>query len=162
MKTRREFLFDGCATVMGLALLPAAAASAAGISHPVSSAAGSLSYEDLARQVNTSFRARTSSSSTVELTLLKAPLAVAVPARPGRKLRGDAGNERFSLVFSGPKTPLLESAIHRLEHEELGQVELYLGRVGTLAREDVRYEAVFNRPVPRSSPVMKSAPNQTT
>jgi hypothetical protein len=48
----------------------------------------------------------------------------------------------FSLVFLGPRDPVLPQRIYRLEHEELGTLDLFLVPIG---RDDagVRYEAVF-------------------
>jgi hypothetical protein len=83
---------------------------------------------------------------TVELKLLKAPCAPATPATPGRRPPGDARNEKFSLIFSGPKEELIEPAIYRFEHEKLGAFEMYVGQIGTRETETVRYETVFNRP----------------
>jgi hypothetical protein len=112
---------------------------------------GQLSYASLAGQVNTLFWVRLSPRRVVELKLLKAPVAPPTPVRPGRPLPGDAGNEKFSLIFSGPKEALLASAIHQFEHRHLGRFEIYIGRIGTLDADRVRYEAVFNQPTPAAS-----------
>jgi len=92
------------------------------------------------------FKVRLTDGQTANLTLLKAPLA---PARRtiGGKPPGDLHNEKFSLIFSGPKDVLLASAIHELEHQNLGRLEMHLGQIGTLATDGLRYEAVFNQPV---------------
>jgi len=52
----------------------------------------------------------------------------------------------FSLLFEGPAGPAVESATYRLNHEELGALELFLSPVG---RETTRthYEAVFTQRV---------------
>ena len=52
--------------------------------------------------------------------------------------------ESFSLVFSGPRTPQLPQRIHRMEHEQLGALEIFLTPIGADA-DKVTYEAVFNR-----------------
>ena len=48
----------------------------------------------------------------------------------------------FSVVFLGPRDPVLPQRIYRLEHDELGTLDLFLVPIG---RDDagVRYEAVF-------------------
>ena len=105
-----------------------------------------LSYSSLASEVNTLFRVRLSPGQDVELKLLKARVAPPTPARPGRRPPGDAGNEKFSLIFCGPNEALLASAIHQFEHQHLGTFEMYIGRIGIPDTDGVRYEAVFNQP----------------
>jgi hypothetical protein len=105
-----------------------------------------ISYSSLAGQINTLFRVHLSPLQTVELKLLKAPFAPSTPANPGRRLPGDAGNEKFSLIFRGPKDELISPAIYRFEHEKLGAFEMYIGQIGPRNTDGVRYEIVFNRP----------------
>src|SRR5689334_8866594 len=52
--------------------------------------------------------------------------------------------ELFALQFLGPATPRLPQQIHRLEHEALGDFDLFLTAVGQ-EPEGIRYEAVFHR-----------------
>jgi hypothetical protein len=54
-----------------------------------------------------------------------------IPREPG-------GRAPFSLVLQGGPTPPLPQGIHRVEHRELGAMELFLVPVGP-----DRYEAVF-------------------
>jgi hypothetical protein len=68
-----------------------------------------------------------------------------MPVFPGRRPPPDAANEKFSLVFSGPRDRLLPAAIHRFEHAQLGSFDMYVGPVGPMNSENVRYESVFNR-----------------
>jgi len=109
---------------------------------------GQLRYESLAGQVNTLFRVRLSPRQVVKLKLLKARVTPPTPALPGRRPPGDAGNEKFSLIFSGPREELLASAIHQFEHRHLGRFEMYIGQIGAPDTDNVRYEAVFNCPAP--------------
>lgn len=132
----------------GLALAPLHSAGQLAQSRKGFQSLEKLSYSSLAGQVGTVFRVRLSPRQVVELKLLKAPLAPSTPARPGCRPPGDAGNEKFSLIFSGPKEALLASAIHQFEHRHLGSFELYIGQIGTQRSDGVRYEAVFNRPAP--------------
>jgi len=55
-------------------------------------------------------------------------------------------HEQFSLLFHGPSSPMLEQAIYRFEHQEMGTFELFI--VPIKQREDkIHYEAIFNRPL---------------
>ena len=112
-----------------------------------------MGYSALAGQVNTQFRVRLSPRRVVELTLLKVPLAPTAPIKPDRRPPADAGNEKFSLIFSGPKDALLPPAIHRFEHDQLGRLEMYIGQIGMPDTERVRYEAVFNLPSTSTTPI---------
>lgn len=151
MKNRRKFLFD-CSTAMaGLALVSVHSASQLTQLREGFKTFGKLNYRSLVCQVNTLFRVHLSPGQVVELKLLKAPVAPPTPCTPGRRPPGDAGNEKFSLIFSGPKETLLASAIHQFEHRQLGRFEIYIGQIGAQDTEGVRYEAVFNQPAPAAS-----------
>lgn len=52
--------------------------------------------------------------------------------------------EPFSLVFTGPAAPILDQEIHRLEHDELGSLDIFLVPIGYDQAGSMRYEAVFN------------------
>jgi hypothetical protein len=56
----------------------------------------------------------------------------------------DAGGVRtpFSLLFRGPREPVLPQRIQRLEHDALGPLEIFLVPVGR-DEAGTRYEAVF-------------------
>jgi len=49
----------------------------------------------------------------------------------------------FTLLFRGPKAPVLPQRIYALVHETLGRLEIFLVPLGPDA-EGMRYEAVFN------------------
>ena len=55
---------------------------------------------------------------------------------------GSTGRAPFSLVFRAPRDVSLEQRIHRLEHGELGVLELFLVPIGPDA-VGLRYEAIF-------------------
>ncbi|MDH3403863.1 MAG: hypothetical protein OES32_02795 [Acidobacteriota bacterium] len=55
---------------------------------------------------------------------------------------GPEGRRAFSLVFRGPLDPFIEQRICRIEHEELGVIDLFLVPVGP-DEKGMRYEAVF-------------------
>jgi hypothetical protein len=52
------------------------------------------------------------------------------------------GREPFSLLFRGPRDPLLAQAIYRLEHRTLGALEIFIVPVGRDAGSTT-YEAIF-------------------
>jgi hypothetical protein len=55
----------------------------------------------------------------------------------------DAGRHPFSLVFRGPRDPLLPQSIYALEHDgELGTLEIFIVPIARDAGA-TRYEAVF-------------------
>jgi hypothetical protein len=53
--------------------------------------------------------------------------------------------ELFSLQFRGPFRPRLEQQTHRLEHEKLGEFEIFLTPVSADQQNGTIYEAVFHR-----------------
>ncbi|HEX5221297.1 MAG TPA: hypothetical protein VFZ59_17165 [Verrucomicrobiae bacterium] len=146
MNTRRQFLIISSTAVAALGFAPSSTVSLAMAGGARHRSLEELSYADFAEQVNTPFRVRLSPSRIVELSLLKAPLAAPTNVIAGRP-PGDAGNEKFSLIFAGPENMLLDSAIHRFEHRELGEFDMYIGRIGAPLNGEVRYEAGFNRPI---------------
>ena len=55
-----------------------------------------------------------------------------------------ARQERFSLVFRGPRERLLQQGLYAMQHDQLGAFELFLVPVGQ-DTAGIYYEAVFNR-----------------
>ena len=53
-------------------------------------------------------------------------------------------HEEFSLLFRGPVSPYALQAIHHIEHDRLGEFDLFLVPLGPDG-QGMRYEAVFNR-----------------
>ncbi len=53
-----------------------------------------------------------------------------------------ARREPFSLVFRGPKAPLLVQRIYRVHHDQMGDLDFFLVPIGPDA-EGMRYEAIF-------------------
>jgi hypothetical protein len=54
-----------------------------------------------------------------------------------------AGHRRpFSLRFRGPPSPVLEQAVRRIEHPEIGELELFLVPIASDS-DGATYEAVF-------------------
>jgi hypothetical protein len=148
MKSRRKFIVDCSTIVASLAVAPVSAFSRPIVASPSFQSLDQMSHAMLAAQVNTVFRVQASSGQQVELKLLKAPLTPPTPLIAGRRPPGDAGNEKFSLIFSGPRDALVASAIHIFEHEHLGRFEMYVGQIGQPDAATVRYQTVFNRKSP--------------
>jgi len=53
--------------------------------------------------------------------------------------------ELFSLHFRGPFRPRLDQQTHRLEHEKLGDFEIFLTPISADQQNGTIYEAVFHR-----------------
>ena len=146
--TRRQFLYNGSAAMAVMAAFPAGALDkTANFGRDFRSLAR-ISYLQLVAQIHTQFRVYAASGRVVELRLLKAPLTAPSLVVPGRRPPPDAGNEKFSLVFTGRRDELLPDAIHPFEHDELGLFDMYIGQIGPRDLERIRYQSVFNRPVP--------------
>ena len=92
---------------------------------------GSLSAETFAPHVGTRF-ALSVDDLSLELELER------VDALGGAIRKGGA----FSLLFLGPKDPVLPQRIYRLDHRATGRLELFLVPVGA-TDGGLRYEAVF-------------------
>jgi hypothetical protein len=52
--------------------------------------------------------------------------------------------ELFTLHFRGPVAPRMAQQIHRLEHDKLGTLEIFLTAIGADAL-GITYESVFHR-----------------
>ena len=76
------------------------------------------------------------------LTAVEPPLELRLVEVEARWGKGPT-REPFSLVFLGPPEPLLAQQIYRLEHEEMGALEVFLVPIGRDAA-GTRYEAAFN------------------
>jgi hypothetical protein len=93
-----------------------------------------LAWSDFAPFLKQHFRVALDGAS-LDLELASAePLGSGDPA-PGRR-------RPFSLIFRGPKAPLLAQRIYRLEHATLGPLEIFLVPLGPDAA-GLRYEAIF-------------------
>jgi hypothetical protein len=97
-----------------------------------------LSRDALAEYVNTTFTVMDDPAVPVEILLTEVT-----------PLRATARQEMFSLLFHGPADHFLPQMMHKLAHDPLGEVDLFLVPVG---RDEAGfiYEAVFNRLIKRS------------
>lgn len=98
-----------------------------------------LTPDSFLPHVGTVFRLRApGGAGTLDLALVSAQAV-------GSSRRSGAVRERaFSVVFLGPAgAPILPQATYRLEHEEMGALDLFLVPVG-IDGGRAQYEAVFN------------------
>ena len=92
-----------------------------------------LTKEIFTESVNTKFRVYPEPSSAVEIELVQLTAGVSTPT-----------HEQFSLLFQGPQTHFLPQMTYHVEHDRLGEFDLFLVPVGKTP-DGFQYEAVFNR-----------------
>jgi hypothetical protein len=99
----------------------------------------SLTAAAFDEHLTTVFRLQTG-GEPLPLELVEVPRAsyAADPASVGPSSR----RVPFSLLFRGPRSPYARQGTHRLEHDSLGTLELFLVPLGPDAA-GMRYEAVF-------------------
>ncbi len=85
-----------------------------------------------AAQLNTKFVIRYAPDAAVEAELIEVAERTPTPRQT-----------RFSVVFAGPRRPVLRDAIYQIEHPVLGTFPLFLSPFEA-DEEGVYYEAVFN------------------
>jgi hypothetical protein len=98
-----------------------------------------LTHESFAPHVGTEFHLQLGTAGTLPLTLVEAQ---AVGSVPGPRPDGTPRRQPFSLVFRGPRQPVLPQRIYRLEHAAMGPLELFIVPIGP-DEAGLRYEAVF-------------------
>lgn len=91
-----------------------------------------LTQEQFVPHANSKFRSLTD-SDPIELELTDVS-----------DLTLSAHQERFSLTFRGPKDKFLEQGTRLIQHDVLGEFELFLVPLGA-TEEGYLYEASFNR-----------------
>ena len=92
-----------------------------------------LTKENLSENVKTKFKVQIGEDRTVELELTEVKVHLSSPRQ-----------EMFSLFFRGPQDLLLPQNTYHLEHERLGESDLFLVPVGK-DENGFLYEALFNR-----------------
>jgi len=97
-----------------------------------------LQHEEFLKHLNTRFGIRLSEAEAVEAELTEVSERLMSPRQ-----------ERFSLVFRTAKDKLIEQGIRTLEHDAMGNFDLFIVPIG---RDDdgTYYEAVFNRLVKKN------------
>jgi hypothetical protein len=98
--------------------------------------AADLTEKEFSKHVNTKFRVRLETSSEVDLELNEVTGYLS-------KDREQTGMERFSVYFKGPTEPYLPQQLYTLEHDQMGEFEIFLVPLSRDA-QGFRYEAVFN------------------
>jgi hypothetical protein len=96
--------------------------------------------ESFASRLNEHFRLELDAARILDLELVELTSLGAQSAAPPRP--GVAPRAPFSVVFRGPRDPVLPQRIYRLQHAEIGTFELFLVPIGRDA-SGTRYEAVF-------------------
>lgn len=91
-----------------------------------------LTKEAFAENVNTKFRIPFEASSAAELELLEVVEA-----------RSTSRQQQFSVFFRGPLEYILPQGTYHMEHEKMGEIDLFIVPVGR-DQDGFRYEAVFN------------------
>jgi hypothetical protein len=96
-----------------------------------------LTVAEFTGQVGRTFRITGADSPALDLVLVEARDLSLRTKAPG------PGRVPFSLVFLGPKGPVLAQSIYPLENETLGRLEIFIVPIGADA-DGVKYEAIFN------------------
>ena len=97
---------------------------------------GLLLFEDFSDKVGQAFVINFADAQAMSLTLTEAKPLKALPLPPN-------GRPPFSLIFTGEAERLLAQHLYWLEHEAMGQVELFLVPVGK-SPQGFLYQALFN------------------
>ncbi len=95
-----------------------------------------LSEEEFSKHLHTKFRVRAAAAAEVELELDEVAGYQGGENEP-REM------ERFSLFFEGPPDVFLQQGVYAFDHEQLGEVTLFLVPVER-TEGGFRYESVFN------------------
>ena len=98
-----------------------------------------FTVETFAPQLGARFRIRPDGLEPLEVVLIE---VTELGGGAGGTAAGPGRRTTFSIVFRGPRTPLLPQRIYRMEHEALGTFEIFLVPIGP-DQEGMRYEAVF-------------------
>jgi hypothetical protein len=96
----------------------------------------SLTEKEFSQHVNTKFRANLEDGGAVDLELVEVKGYLSKPEE-------QSGMERFSAFFQGPPETRLTQKVYTLNHDRMGEFEIFLVPVGGQG-QDSRYEAVFN------------------
>jgi hypothetical protein len=96
-----------------------------------------LTVAMFAEQIGKTFRLEPADGPVLDLVLVEARNLSPRPGDPGPR------RDPFSLLFLGPKAPVLPQRIYALENEAIGRLEIFLVPIGADA-DGVKYEAIFN------------------
>lgn len=79
---------------------------------------------------------------TFSLTHENGVIPLSIVAVLGTGLQGHAAREQFSVHFRGPSSPVLPQRIYRIEHPQLGALEIFIVPIKRDG-DGLIYEAVF-------------------
>jgi hypothetical protein len=94
-----------------------------------------LTEKEFSRHLNSRFKL-TLQDQEVELELIE--VKAYLP-----QANDQGGMERFSIYFDGPVNIRLPQSVYRLEHEQMGEFEIFLVPISG-DQKGFHYEAVFN------------------
>jgi hypothetical protein len=144
MATRRRFLLDCSTVAVTASLVPAEVFGGSLRSRQVS--LDQVSFSAFEGQLNTVFTVHRASGPSVKLALI---LVETLPPHKSAPANAeDAQNEKFSLVFAGPRNQPLGQDTYTFEHSGLGEFEMFIATIGVDDSSRYYYEATFNRPQP--------------
>jgi hypothetical protein len=93
-----------------------------------------LKISDFAEQVNSKFQMHIDEATAFELELVEA-----------NKHGATESPYQFSLKFAAPHTAPISQGLYRLDHEKMGELQLFLVPIAK-DNQWLYYEAVFNNP----------------
>lgn len=93
-----------------------------------------LKITDFAEQVNSKFQMRIDEATAFEVELVEV-----------KKHGATESPYQFSLKFAAPLTAPVSQGLYRLDHEKMGEQQLFLVPIAK-DKERLYYEAVFNNP----------------
>jgi hypothetical protein len=144
MTSRRQFLTGCSALTLTVGIAPAACLSAL---LPVRKVTlDQIRFADFSVQVGTIFSV---GQKPVELKLVEAKLMPTF--HPPNRIAIDAGNEKFSLLFSAAKDPALTQDTYVFEHAGIGRFEMFVVPAASRDASRSYYQAIFNRTAPKKA-----------
>jgi hypothetical protein len=92
-----------------------------------------LSCKSFSDQLHTNFRVHVPEIGAVPLELIEVVEQTNQPQI-----------EQFCLIFRGPRDPWFEQKIRTIEHDALGNMDLFIAPLGP-DEQGMRYQVIFNR-----------------
>jgi hypothetical protein len=96
-----------------------------------------LEEGDFRPHIGTAFRLLGPEGAAVELQLVEVTVHPYLPAPAGRR-------QGFTLTFRTAQPRPVPQAIYRLDHDQMGTLEVFLVPIGPRGAAGMSYEAVFN------------------
>jgi hypothetical protein len=146
MQSRRKFVFAGSAVSLAALVFPEGLFAGSAQPSRGQFSLEDLSWEAFARQLNSTFWIHATRARSIPVELEEVRVRPDKPLKPGQRPAGDAGNERFSLFFSGNRSQRLPQDTYTFEHEALGRFDFFIVPLLTRKPHKISYEIVFNRP----------------